>query len=181
MSPIKLFISLCIVTLSSSFAPAFVSTTRISTHLNVETGNQDYKKVFVAGGSKGVGRSIVDILTSQGKEVVCVVRSDDSVSELSGISGVTAVKGDAFDYKTIEDNMWGCDAVVTTLGGATDDGRRVDYEGNNNVIEAAGILGVTRVVLVTSIGCGDSKEAAPEHVFEALKDVLVDKVGGKWD
>ena len=37
----------------------------------------------------------------------------------------------------------------------------VDYVGNNNVIEAAGILGVTRMVLVTSIGCGSSKEATP--------------------
>ena len=70
--------------------------------------------------------------------------------------------------------MWGCDACITTLGGMTDD-KRVDYEGNNNVIEAAGILGVTRVVLVTSIGCGDSKDAAPPAVFEALKDVLKDK------
>lgn len=37
----------------------------------------------------------------------------------------------------------------------------MDYVGNNNVIEAAGILGVTRVILVTSIGCGSSKEATP--------------------
>jgi len=70
--------------------------------------------------------------------------------------------------------MWGCDAAITTLGGSTDD-RRVDYEGNNNVIESAGILGVTRVILVTSIGCGSSKEAAPPSVFEVLKDVLAAK------
>jgi len=40
------------------------------------------------------------------------------------------------------------------------------------VIESAGILGVQRIVLVTSIGCGSSKEAAPPSVFEVLKDVL---------
>ena len=47
--------------------------------------------------------------------------------------------------------MDGCDAAITTLGGMTGD-RRVDYVGNNNVIESAGILGVQRIILVTSIG-----------------------------
>ena len=78
--------------------------------------------------------------------------------------------------------MDGCDAAITTLGGVTETAaeeeggiavpRRVDYEGNSNVIESAGILGVQRVVLVSSIGCGASKEAAPAAVFEALKPVL---------
>jgi nucleoside-diphosphate-sugar epimerase len=53
-----------------------------------------------------------------------------------------------------------------------DTGARIDYAGNNHVIESAGILGVTRVILVSSIGCGTSKEAAPPTVFEALKEVL---------
>lgn len=39
--------------------------------------------------------------------------------------------------------MSGCDAAITTLGGKTGD-KLVDYDGNRNVIEAAGILGVTR-------------------------------------
>jgi hypothetical protein len=43
------------------------------------------------------------------------------------------------------------------------------------VIESAGILGVPRIILVTSIGCGSSKEAAPPSVFEVLKDVLAAK------
>ena len=82
--------------------------------------------------------------------------------------------GDAFNQKDVENAMDGCDAAITTMGGSTDD-RRVDYEGNNNVIESAGILGVQRVILVTSIGCGSSKEAAPPSVFEVLKDVLAEK------
>jgi len=135
-----------------------------------------YKKVFVAGGSKGVGRSVIDKLVGEGSEVVALVRSDEAVADLSSIDGVTAVQGDAFDYKTVEGAMDGCDAAITTLGGSTeDDGKRVDYTGNANVIEAAGILGVVRLVLVTSIGCGSSKEAAPPSVFEVLKEVLAAK------
>ena len=135
-----------------------------------------YKKVFVAGGSRGVGRAVVDKLLTSGSEVVALLRSDEQVAEFGAMDGVTAIKGDAFDYKSVEGAMDGCDAAISTLGGQSgDDGKRVDYEGNSNVIEAAGILGVTRMLLVTSIGCGNSKEAAPPSVFEVLKDVLAAK------
>lgn len=141
-------------------------------------GGDSYSKVFVAGGSKGVGRIVVENLASAGTKVVALVRSDEAAGELSAMEGVTAIKGDAMDYKSVEGAMDGCDAAITTLGGGAgdrEDGKWVDYTGNNNVIEAAGILGVTRVVLVTSIGCGSSKDATPPSVYEVLKDVLAQK------
>eukprot|EP00978_Attheya_sp_CCMP212_P024061 scaffold75021_cov66-Attheya_sp.AAC.2 len=168
----------------SAFVPAstFVSRTTAtsakksysSLYMVEGQGGQTYNKVFVAGGSKGVGRLVVDKLVGSGTGVVALVRSEEAAAELNALDGVTAVIGDAFDYKALEGAMDGCDAAISTLGGGTvEEGKqRVDYEGNSNVIEAAGILGVTRVVLITSIGCGSSKEAAPPSVFEVLKDVL---------
>ncbi len=136
--------------------------------------NAKHKKVFVAGGSRGVGRCIVDKLIADGSEVVALVRSDEAVAELSAIDGVTAIQGDAMDYKTVEGAIDGCDAAITTLGGKNEvTGDSVDYKGNNHVIEAAGILGCVRVILVTSVGCGNSKDAPPPSVYEVLKDVLV--------
>lgn len=165
---------------TSSRPVAVVRQSRQSAALRMVQGQgSGYKKVFVAGGSKGTGRLIIDKLLASGAEVVALVRSDDSFSELSGLDGVTAIQGDAFDYKTVEGSLDGCDACITTLGGGTEgageDGKMIDYVGNNNVIEAAGILGVTRVVLVTSIGCGDSKDAPPPSVYEVLKAVLEQK------
>ena len=149
-----------------SFGLAGVRTT-VSSQLSMSAdaaASASYQKVFVAGGSKGVGKMIVDKLISSGtaSEVVALVRSEEAEKALSGINGVATVRGDAFVYKDVEGAMDGCDAAITTLGGAVDDdGKRIDYEGNSNVIEAAGILGVTRVLLVTSVGCGSSREAAP--------------------
>ncbi len=40
---------------------------------------------------------------------------------------------------------------------------RVDSEGNINIIEAAIKKGVKKFILVTSVGCGDSKDAPGEH------------------
>lgn len=148
---------------------------RAMVNTELQMASSSFQKVFVAGGTKGVGRAIVEQLSAKGIPVVALVRREESKTELEGISSdVTAVVGDAFDQKSVENAMDGCDAAITTLGGTTDD-RRVDYEGNNNVIESAGILGVQRIILVTSIGCGSSREAAPPSVFEVLKDVLAAK------
>lgn len=150
-------------------------------HLSSYSANDGttFSKVFVAGGSRGVGRMVIEKLIKQGIQVVALVRSEEAAQEFQGEDGVTVVMGDAFDQKAVENAMDGCQAAITTLGGVTtqSDGteRRVDYEGNANVIESAGILGVPRIVLVTSIGCGSSKEAAPPSVFEVLKDTLAAK------
>jgi uncharacterized protein YbjT (DUF2867 family) len=177
MNPIRLFLTAASLAAAAAFAPnkaILRSVHPTSSALYVQGQGDGYKKVFVAGGSKGVGRLVVDKLLSEGAEVVALVRSDEKVEELSALEGVTAIKGDAADYKTVEGAMDGCDAAITTLGGGTD-GKLIDYTGNNNVIEAAGILGVTRVILVTSIGCGSSKDATPPSVYEVLKDVLAQK------
>jgi uncharacterized protein YbjT (DUF2867 family) len=158
--------------ISSWQKPSSVSTTKLFA--------KNYKKVFVAGGSKGVGRCIIDQLVANNIEVHALVRDPNVAKELNSIDGVTTFIGDAFVIKDVENAMDGCDAAISTLGGSTADevasnNQRIDYVGNNHVIESAGILGVTRVILVTSIGCGDSKVAAPPNVFEVLKDVLAAK------
>jgi nucleoside-diphosphate-sugar epimerase len=45
----------------------------------------------------------------------------------------------------------------------------VDYMGNSNVIEQAGILGVERIILVTSVGCGDTRGAIGEQVYKVQR------------
>lgn len=160
MNPIRLLLAAASVAASASaFAPtAFVNRAapapqRRSALQMVQGQGDSYKKVFVAGGSKGVGRLVVDKLLAAGSEVVALVRSDEAVEELSALDGVTAIKGDAMDYKSVEGSIDGCDAAITTLGGKMDDGKYVDYVGNNNVIEAAGILGVTRYVWSATFSC----------------------------
>eukprot|EP00752_Nemacystus_decipiens_P002114 g2018.t1 len=133
-----------------------------------------YGKVFVAGGSKGVGRAVIDKLVEQGSEVVALVRREDAKAELDALKGVSAVVCDALNLKGVEAVLDGCDAAITTLGGAPegDEDKRVDYVGNRNVIESAGILGITRVVMVTSVGCGSSREAISDQVYKVLEKAL---------
>mmetsp|Transcript_5136 Transcript_5136/g.12947 ORF Transcript_5136/g.12947 Transcript_5136/m.12947 type:complete len:176 (-) Transcript_5136:11-538(-) len=82
--------------------------------------------------------------------------------------------GDALEAADVIGALDGCDAAISTLGGDRES-QAVDYKGNMNMIENAGIIGVTRMILVTSIGAGDSKDAIPESAYNVLKDFLVQK------
>jgi nucleoside-diphosphate-sugar epimerase len=181
------------VTLTTAFSPSHhhhllhqPSETKLSSTAGNPSGDprglaeSTYPKVFVAGGSRGVGRAIIDQLLQDETvtQIVALVRTPEAAADLQALDAssdrIRAIVGDAFDYKTVEGAIDGCDAAVTTLGGSVsdDDDQRIDYIGNNNVIEACGILGCVRIVLVTSIGCGSSKEATPPNVYETLAPVL---------
>jgi nucleoside-diphosphate-sugar epimerase len=106
--------------------------------------------VFVAGGTRGVGLELVKQLSALGTPVHALCRTRESVEELSKIHGVRPYLGDALDESAVQECMEGCVAAVTMLGGKPAEGqKRVDYMGNSNVIEQAGILGVERIILVT--------------------------------
>ncbi|CAM9106440.1 unnamed protein product [Choristocarpus tenellus] len=175
--------AVCTAFLGLGTADAFVSPLSrsvfsVKQHASVRSSTRGiemvYGKVFVAGGTKGVGRVIIDKLLGQGSEVVALVRKEEAKTELEAIKGVTAVVADALDLKAVEGAIDGCDAAITTLGGG-EGSERVDYTGNRNVIESAGILGVTRLVMVTSVGCGSSREAISDEVYKVLEDALVAK------
>ena len=65
-----------------------VAGTARSSHSGRGTGTEMvYGKVFVAGGSKGVGRAVIDKLVEQGSEVVALVRREDAKAELDALKG----------------------------------------------------------------------------------------------
>ena len=158
-----------------------------------ESSKLRFRRVLVAGASRGVGREIVRQLVGAGVDVVAFVRTQESAAELeqfaddlnsalgSGPGGtLSALCGDAYEYEQLEAALDGCDAVVSTLGGVTAAseraGVRVDFAGNANaIIAAARARDVARFVLVSSVGCGDSRKALPRTVYELLEPGLVEK------
>ena len=141
----------------SSLSLSSSSKTTTKTKMETKLFAKKYKKVFVAGGSKGVGRCVIDQLVADNIEVHALVRDSSVADELNSMDGVTAFIGNAFVIKDVENAMDGCEAAISTLGGSTADevatnNQRIDYVGNNHVIESAGILGVTRVIFVRSVG-----------------------------
>lgn len=133
------------------------------------------RTVLVAGASRGVGREIARLLQPN-FTVVALLRSDAAVTELEAL-GVQTVMGDAINPEQLEAAFANrqIDAVVSTIGGLPAEGKRADFEGNRNLIDAALKAGVKKFVLVTSIGSGESVVALPPRALEALGAVLKEK------
>ena len=134
---------------------AMSNTIRRPTNLAMSSKYLGSEPIFVAGGSSGVGLELIKKLSAMGTPVKVLVRRPDAAEELSRMPGVTVAMGDAMDEAAVQSCMEGCIAAVTTLGGQPqeDHEERVDYAGNSNVIEQAGILGVERIILVTRYCC----------------------------
>jgi len=140
------------------------------------------KPIFVAGGSSGVGLEVVKQLSALGTPVQVLARNEEKGAMLSALPGVKVFLGDASSEEDVQRAMDGSVAAITTLGGAIlsqdgsrVEGKRIDYIGNSNVVEQAGILGVERIILVTSVGCGKTKDAVSPLVYKTLEYILVQK------
>jgi nucleoside-diphosphate-sugar epimerase len=135
----------------------------------------DNASILVCGGG-GVALAVTRRLKDMGSWVWMLQRTDARKKEIESMMAIVA-KGDALNPADIEkafDQIDGADAVVSSVGGSVAD-PRADGDGNINLIEAAARRGVKKFVLVTSIGCGDSKAAPGEKVYSVLEPVLKEK------
>jgi len=140
----------------------------------------DVKNIFVAGASRGVGFEVVKGLVQQGYQVVALIRTDDTRSQLVAL-GAQVIMGDALNPEAMQAAVQGFGeapfALVTTVGGKgfTRDEPRADYLGNRHLVDAVKPLPCQRLVLVSSIGVRESAVALPEPVLETLRTALLAK------
>jgi uncharacterized protein YbjT (DUF2867 family) len=87
--------------------------------------------------------------------------------------GVLFVSGDAVQPDTVVAAFAAgeYDAVITTIGSISAN-PPPDYIGNANIFDAAKAAGVNRVILISTIGAGDSLKAAPLISRLALSAVI---------
>jgi uncharacterized protein YbjT (DUF2867 family) len=136
-----------------------------------------FADVLVFGGTRGIGLETVRQLREKGEAVTVLVRETSDLSALNAIDGVSTTVGDAMDMQAVTRAFAAgeFDTVITTLGGTPDAGFMVDSVGNINAIDGAQAAGADRFILVTSIGAGDSRAAAPDAMLKALGMVLAEK------
>ena len=130
--------------------------------------------ILVFGGNRATGLDIVRKLRERGESVTVAVRPSSDTSELTAL-GVETVVANALDAEQVQAAFAGKPyaAVISTLGTTRGDQKnRPDYVGNRNVIDAAKMNGVKRMVFITVIGAGDSRESAPLPSRRFLAEVM---------
>ena len=129
--------------------------------------------VLIFGASRNTGLHVARLLTERGDTVTAFVRPTSDRSGLEPL-GVRFVVGDALSADEVQAAFASArySAVVTTLGCFRCD-PPPDYLGNKNVFDAAKAAGVPRVIMISSIGAGDSADAPPWLSKWFLKDILV--------
>lgn len=131
--------------------------------------------ILVFGATRGTGLEIAGILAYRGDAVTAVVRPSSDGSELEGL-GVGVVAGDAMDEDSVDRAVGGGSyrAIVVSLGGRRGE-PRPDLVGVKYIVDAARRHGVRRILMITAIGCGDSKAAVAPKVIEVLGEILAAK------
>ncbi|NND53876.1 MAG: NAD(P)H-binding protein [Gammaproteobacteria bacterium] len=133
-------------------------------------------KVLIFGGTRGTGLEAARELAARGEHVTAVVRESSDTAELDAL-GAATVTADIFSAESVSGVFaaGSYDAVVLSLSGKRGEEQRPDREGVRVIVEVAREFGVKRVVMVTAIGSGDSRDAVAPKVLEVLGEVLAIK------
>lgn len=126
--------------------------------------------LFGAGG-KGVGARTLELALAEQRPVVAVIRHADAATKLAQ-QGVQVFTGDACDASVVAAacRATGPDAlIISTMGGAQ------DYLAHRTVIDEAEKAGISRMILVTSLGCGDSLPFLSERAKAAFGQAVREK------
>lgn len=126
--------------------------------------------IFGAGG-KGIGAHIADIGVTQQRPIVALVRSEEAANRLNE-KGIRTVIGDAIDANAVEAvlTLAGKEAdIISTMGGEN------DYLAHRTVIDIAEKMGFQRMLMVSSLGCGDSWIALSDRAKAAFGQAVREK------
>lgn len=131
--------------------------------------------LLLFGATRNTGLWLARLARERGERVAAMVRDGSDAGELRSL-GVEVIPGDAFQLDDCRRALQSSSPrrVVSVLGGKNAAGRRVDAEGNLNVIEAllAATQPVERFVLLTSMGCGEQMSGMSERALTMLGEAL---------
>lgn len=121
--------------------------------------------LLIFGASKGTGAYIVNYALQHGYRCITVVRNQSDVDRLRQL-GALPLLGDANDATIVDKacQLAGPDStIISTLGGVN-----ANYQPQMTIINHAEKHQIKQMVLVTSLGCGDSWSTLSERAKAAF-------------
>lgn len=127
-------------------------------------------KLAVFGATGGTGKEIVIQALEAGHEVTVLVR--DPARLTVNHDKLYLVFGDVLNLEKVEETLAGSEAVCCSLGNTANNPDFVVSNGTQNIITAMQKQGIKRLVVVSALGVGDSREQVPLSFKMRMKTVL---------
>ncbi len=127
--------------------------------------------IAVFGATGGTGQQVVQQALAAGHRVTALVRNPDRLAIRD--DDLTVVVGDVLDPTKVEQTLANADAVVVALGNTANNPDFIVSRGTQIIVEAMQRLGrPKRIVVVSSLGVGESKDQVPFAFKMLMKTVL---------
>lgn len=118
-------------------------------------------KLTIFGATGGIGQQIVQQAVAKGYTVTAFARTPEKLTQEHG--QLTKVKGDVLDIAAVDRVVQGQDAVLCALGMPVMDKSKLRAHGTENIVRAMEKMGVKRLVYLSALGVGDSRDILPLH------------------
>jgi putative NADH-flavin reductase len=132
-------------------------------------------KILVVGASQGTGALVVNEALARGHAVTAFARHPERLAVEA--PGLRKVSGDFHDAASVRAAVAGHEAVVVTASSPSLAGfkARPDYfsRGTGHVIAAMRELGVRRLVVLSALGVGDSRDLLPWIARKLMADLIL--------
>ncbi|HSN74082.1 MAG TPA: SDR family oxidoreductase [Anaerolineae bacterium] len=128
-------------------------------------------KIAVFGATGGTGSQVVKQALAAGHQVTALARDPGKL----GITdpNLTVVAGSVLDAAPVQQTLQGADAVVVSLGNTANNRDYVVSQGTQVILDAIVALGrPRRIVVVSSLGVGESKDQVPFAFKMLMKTAL---------
>ena len=128
--------------------------------------------VAVFGATGGTGKQVVEQALAAGHHVTALVR--DPAKLAINNQSLTIKRGDVLDPEQVFNTVSGADAVIVSLGNTANNPDGVVAKGTANVVDAMQKTGVARLIVVSSLGVGESKDQVA-FAFKAIMATVLRK------
>jgi putative NADH-flavin reductase len=126
--------------------------------------------IALFGATGGTGLEVAVQALAQGHTVTALVRNPEKLTLEH--DKLTVVQGNVLDEKSVEQVVAGQDAVIVSLRKTDNNPDQLVSKGTMHVIDAMQRFGVRRLVVVTAIGVGDSKNNVPLFFKPLMRTIL---------
>jgi putative NADH-flavin reductase len=126
--------------------------------------------IALFGATGGTGRQILAQALGQGHSVTALVRDTKKLAESD--PRVRLVTGNVLDMAAVAQTLQGADAVVVSLGNSSNNPDLVVSTGTANIIAEMQRQGLRRLLVISSLGVGDSKDQVPFFFRMLMQTVL---------